>query len=146
MSQITFSPPFVRPSQVSEQLRSAGYAVLAPADVAAWAGCDLQALMALNADWNGLPPDEFLKDGGRYRRRRHSCFVVTGEEVQQVPHRPHWQPVEYNALHGVEPCSSTKPLPCTGQAAFLLICLVPGVACAAARHSGPALRVSSAAL
>lgn len=100
MSQITFSPPFVRPSQVSEQLRSAGYAVLAPADVAAWAGCDLQALMALNADWSGLPPDEFLKDGGRYRRRRHSCFVVTGEEVQQVPHRPHWQPVEYNALHG----------------------------------------------
>ena len=100
MSQITFSPPFVRPSQVSEQLRSAGYAVLAPADVAAWAGCDLQALMALNADWSGLPPDEFLKDGGRYRRRRHSCFVVTGAEVQQVPHRPHWQPVEYNALHG----------------------------------------------
>jgi hypothetical protein len=25
---------------------------------------------------------------------------VDGVSVQPVPHRPHWQPVEYNALHG----------------------------------------------
>ncbi|BEU96334.1 2OG-Fe dioxygenase family protein [Acidovorax sp. DW039] len=101
MTQLTFSPPFTSPSQVTEQLRSTGYAVLSPADVATWVGCDLQELMALNPDWQDLPPDDFLKDGGRYRRRRHSCFVVKAEgAVQQVPHRPHWQPVEYNALHG----------------------------------------------
>ncbi len=100
MSQVTFSPPFVHPPQVSEQLCKAGYAVLAPADVASWAGCELHELTALIQDWAGLPPDDFLKDGGRYRRRRHSCFVVTGDDVQQAPHRPHWQPVEYNALHG----------------------------------------------
>jgi hypothetical protein len=41
-----------------------------------------------------------LKDGGRYLKRRHSCFVVQGSVVTQVPHRAHWQPLEYNALHG----------------------------------------------
>ncbi|HVK32291.1 MAG TPA: 2OG-Fe dioxygenase family protein, partial [Burkholderiaceae bacterium] len=34
------------------------------------------------------------------RLRRHGCFVVDGEDVRAVPHRAHWQPVDYNALHG----------------------------------------------
>ena len=100
MAHVTFSPPFTTPSGIASQLRQAGFAVLTPADVARWVGCDLAALMALNADWESLPPDDFLKDGGRYRRRRHACFVVQGDQVQQAPHRAHWQPVEYNALHG----------------------------------------------
>ena len=100
MAQVTFSPPFTPPTDVASHLREAGYAVLSPPDVARWIGCDLAALMALNGDWAGLPPDEFLKDGGRYRRRRHACFVVQNGQVQQASHRAHWQPVEYNALHG----------------------------------------------
>ena len=100
MAQVTFSPPFTAPSDVASQLRKAGYAVLSPADVARWVGCGLSSLMALNGDWAALPPDDFLKDGGRYRRRRHACFVVQGGQLQQAPHRAHWQPVEYNALHG----------------------------------------------
>lgn len=100
MAQVTFSPPFTTPSEVASQLRQGGYAVLSPTAVAEWVGCDLPALMALSSDWATLPPDEFLKDGGRYRRRRHACFVVQGGQVQQAPHRAHWQPVEYNALHG----------------------------------------------
>ena len=50
--------------------------------------------------WNDLVVDGFLKDGGRYRRRRHSCFVVDSAQVRQTPHRAHWQPLAYNALHG----------------------------------------------
>jgi hypothetical protein len=50
--------------------------------------------------WNDLPPDEYLRDGGRYRRRRHGCFIIEGGQLQAVAHRAHWQPVEYNALHG----------------------------------------------
>ncbi|MEO5738161.1 MAG: 2OG-Fe dioxygenase family protein, partial [Variovorax sp.] len=57
-------------------------------------------LNALRAGWDDLPPDAHLKDGGHYRRRRHSCFVAQGGALEQVPHRAHWQPVEYNALHG----------------------------------------------
>ena len=45
-------------------------------------------------------PDGYLRDGGRYRRRRHGCFIVEGDAVEPVPHRAHWQPVDYNALHG----------------------------------------------
>ena len=100
MSQVTFSPPFTPPSEAASQLRQNGYAVLAPAAVAQWMGCDLSALMGLNGDWAALPSDDFLKDGGRYRKRRHACFIAEAGQLQQVPHRMHWQPVEYNALHG----------------------------------------------
>jgi hypothetical protein len=81
-------------------LQTQGYAVMDAGTVAAWAGAPLDALNALVASWNDLLPDEYLKDGGRYRKRRHACFTATGGVLQAVPHRAHWQPLEYNALHG----------------------------------------------
>ncbi len=81
-------------------MQAQGYAVLDPNSFAQLAGVDLAQLNDFKPQWNLLPPDTYLKDGGRYRRRRHSCFVVDGGQVKQVAHRPHWQPVEYNALHG----------------------------------------------
>ena len=52
--------------------------------------------------WHNLPPDAHLKDGGSYRQRRHACFVqdIAGQTLTQTPHRAHWQPTDYNALHG----------------------------------------------
>ena len=100
MAQITFPPPYTTAESSAQSLRESGFAVLAPQDFAAWIGTSLPELRALDGDWTDLPPDAYLKDGGRYRRRRHSCFVDQGEELAQVPHRPHWQPVQYNALHG----------------------------------------------
>lgn len=100
MAQIMFSPPYIAAAEAAQSLRTRGYAVLQPEDFAQWMGLGVSDLHAMDADWQGLPPDAFLKDGGRYRRRRHSCFVSEGDQVQQVPHRAHWQPVEYNALHG----------------------------------------------
>jgi len=97
---MTLSPAFTYPDQVGIQLRQQGYAVLSPRGVAELAGCSAADLAALIPSWRDLPPDEYLKDGGRYRRRRHSCFVAEGGELRAVPHRAHWQPVEYNALHG----------------------------------------------
>ena len=96
----TSAPIFTDPSHVKDALRDDGYAVLRPQDVATLAGCPLAALRALESSWNTLALDNYLKDGGRYRRRRHSCFVQDGERLTQTAHRPHWQPVEYNALHG----------------------------------------------
>jgi hypothetical protein len=95
-----FAPRFVAPAQLETALREDGYAVLSPQGVAEWLGQPLAQLEALHTDWNALPPDDYLKDGGRYRQRRHACFTVEGNALQQVPHRAHWQPVEYNALHG----------------------------------------------
>jgi len=103
-----------------------GFAVLAAEQAVSLAGTDLPSLLAWRSHWNDLPPDAYLRDGGRYRRRRHSCFVVDGTQVQAVPHRPHWQPVAYNALHGgmqrhFEPIADALQ----GQAAwsFLLVWL-----------------------
>ncbi|MES2184677.1 MAG: 2OG-Fe dioxygenase family protein [Pseudomonadota bacterium] len=95
-----FSPPYTPLASLQTQMRERGYAVLSAAGVAQWADVDTAALEALRTDWDDLPPDEYLKDGGRYRRRRHACFVLDGGTVVQTPPRPHWQPVEYNALHG----------------------------------------------
>src|SRR5689334_17206662 len=96
----TLTPPISPPAYADQQLRERGYAVLDAAGLAQLLSMPASDLRALHAYWNDLPPDQHLKDGGRYRRRRHSSFVVAGGEVSQVAHRAHWQPVEYNALHG----------------------------------------------
>jgi hypothetical protein len=95
-----FPPPFTPLSECPAALARSGFALLSPTDVRAWLPADLPALASLHAGWNDLPADAYLKDGGRYRRRRHSSFVVDGQAVTMVPHRAHWQPLEYNALHG----------------------------------------------
>jgi len=63
--------------------------------------CQAQ-LNALADTWNNLPADQYLRDGGHYRFRRHSCYTVdtSTAELVQMPHRAHWQSVQYNALHG----------------------------------------------
>ncbi|AMO24331.1 2OG-Fe dioxygenase family protein [Ramlibacter solisilvae] len=88
------------PSALTDTLREQGYAVLTAQGVCELTGCAIDELMALRPSWDDLPPDNYLKDGGRYRRRRHSSLVVRGDAVEQAPHRAHWQPLEYNALHG----------------------------------------------
>lgn len=95
-----FPPPAVDLSLMHHALLSTGQACLEARSVADWLGVPLQDLAALQGSWNQLPSDQYLKDGGRYRRRRHASYVVTGEQVNRVPHRAHWQPLSYNALHG----------------------------------------------
>jgi hypothetical protein len=97
---VTLEPAVVTPAQLTHVVRSQGYAVLDPRGVCELTGCAIAELLALRPAWDELPPDGYLKDGGHYRRRRHSCFVLEGETVMQAPHRAHWQPVAYNALHG----------------------------------------------
>ncbi|HEY0063433.1 MAG TPA: 2OG-Fe dioxygenase family protein [Telluria sp.] len=96
----TPAPPFTGMAQLTDALRTTGYALLDPSDVCALAGCTRAELDALAASWDHLALDNYLKDGGNYRRRRHSCFIQEGSTLTQTPHRAHWQPVEYNALHG----------------------------------------------
>jgi hypothetical protein len=94
------APHATDPAQLDAAMRERGYAVLTPQAVCDLAGCTLQQLMALRPSWDELAPDQYLKDGGHYRKRRHSSFVIEGQGVKLAPHRAHWQPVEYNALHG----------------------------------------------
>jgi len=100
MDDLRFSPPYSAFGQFEDDVRRRGFAALAPADFMRLTDVDAQGLAALQPAWDALPPDDHLRDGGRYRRRRHSCFVVEQGQLAQVPHRAHWQPVDYNALHG----------------------------------------------
>ncbi|MFL6591546.1 MAG: 2OG-Fe dioxygenase family protein [Luteimonas sp.] len=96
----SLSAPLTPADGLLPQLRERGYAVLAPQAMAAVCAVELDALDALRPSWDDLQPDHYLKDGGNYRKRRHSCFVVTDGAIEQTPHRAHWQSQDYNALHG----------------------------------------------
>jgi hypothetical protein len=130
----TTALPYTSPARLADALRLDGYALLRPQDVAALAGCTLADLNALAPSWDHLALDHYLKDGGRYRRRRHSCFVQTGAALTPAPHRAHWQPLEYNALHGgmrrmFEPVEASV----AGQAAWTQLVTALGDVCTAVK-------------
>ena len=100
MNLSSLLPPLTPVKELPQSLRDQGYAVLSAQDVAKIAHVDLEQLLSLNQFWEGLPRDPYLKDGGRYRFRRHSSFEMKGKSLTIVPHRAHWQSVDYNALHG----------------------------------------------
>lgn len=95
-----FTPAYSDAARALDDVAREGHAALTPEAFAALAGVTLPALAALQPSWNDLPADAYLKDGGRYRSRRHACFVAEGGALRQVPHRAHWQSLDYNALHG----------------------------------------------
>src|SRR5688572_19529550 len=74
-----------RSADAARALRESGCALLSPQQLHSACAVQLAEL-----------------DAGRYRFRRHSCFVheLAGNSLQLVPHRAHWQPRDYNALHG----------------------------------------------
>ncbi|WP_165424076.1 2OG-Fe dioxygenase family protein [Pseudoxanthomonas winnipegensis] len=98
--RVSPNPPLTPAAEALERMRLDGYAVLDRAAVGTVTGCDEAALAALAPGWEDLAVDTYLRDGGRYRRRRHACFVQEGETLTLAPHRAHWQSEDYNALHG----------------------------------------------
>ncbi|PJK09253.1 hypothetical protein CO608_07120 [Lysobacteraceae bacterium NML08-0793] len=95
-----FQPPFSTLESLLADIRAQGYALLAPQDVLRLLGVTMDELQALQSAWEDLPPDEYLRDGGRYRARRHASYHYQAGLLHDVPHRAHWQSLEYNALHG----------------------------------------------
>lgn len=102
------------PADASALLRESGVCPLSPAALRRLDPA-LGGLDAAAPRWNDLPSDDYLRDGGRYRFRRPGCFVqdLTAATLQPVPHRAHWQPTTYNALHGgIERWSPPYPPGC----------------------------------
>jgi hypothetical protein len=95
-----FTPPYDTLETAQSAMTARGYFILTATDLAQLAHSSLAHLQALEPSWNALAYDNYLKDGGRYRKRRHSCLVFDNNTLRLAPHRAHWQPVEYNALHG----------------------------------------------
>jgi hypothetical protein len=100
--------PQVTEATVTAALRAEGHALLSPQQLRRALGLELAELEPFRASWNDLPRDPYLRDGGRYRARRHSCFIQQLGPVEAggasrltlTPQRAHWQPTAYNALHG----------------------------------------------
>lgn len=94
-------------SSISREIEQQGFIKLSTLALSELAGAkDLASFTqhweTLHASWSDLRRDEHLKDGGTYRLRRHSCFIQNLDQgtLTQTPHRAHWQPTEFNALHG----------------------------------------------
>jgi hypothetical protein len=82
----------------AETLRHQGFALL---DAAALRTTSGAAPATLTPSWDDLPADAYLLDGGAYRFRRHASYTLDlPQTLARVPHRAHWQPTDYNALHG----------------------------------------------
>ena len=91
------------------QLESEGYALVQPGAAGRALQLDLAALNGLRDSWERLPRDQYLRDGGHYRSRRHSCFVQTpGVELVAVPHRA--QETHIAALAGIRYLSRNPAL------------------------------------
>ena len=83
-------------------LREQGFVRLGSACTGALAGLDAAAWRSLARCWDDLPADPHLRDGGHYRFRRHASLKLSDDASAIVARvqRPHWQPLDYNALHG----------------------------------------------
>ena len=135
---IIFPPPYTPGGTERAALRDDGYAVLSPGAVAACTGLAPVDLAGLGVGWDDLPPDEYLRDGGRYRYRRHSCFVVEGDRVRLAPHRAHWQSEDYNALHGgMERLYQPLSTGLMSQPAWTKLLAALGGLCSDVRDAGP---------
>ena len=104
MSIATLTPPLTAAGQLDAVLAERGVAVIDATSLGELLdmlpGMTERSISQWAPFWSRLAPDQYLRDGGRYRQRRHGSFVIEGGSLSAAPHRAHWQPVEYNALHG----------------------------------------------
>jgi hypothetical protein len=52
------------------------------------------------SSWNDLLLDNYMADGGQYRRRRYSALQITPEAITHMPLGPYNQSKKYNTLNG----------------------------------------------
>jgi hypothetical protein len=89
------------PEALGARLRADGFVRLPGSDLRRVLDVDTATTWTgFAASWEDLALDEYMADGGRYRRRRHACFRVTSAEIAREPHQAHYQSRGYNALNG----------------------------------------------
>ncbi|HQT43553.1 MAG TPA: 2OG-Fe dioxygenase family protein [Halothiobacillus sp.] len=103
---LSFGAPLPPGLDKQSRLRNQGFCLLSADELYKLTAIDPASCAAAVPLWNDLPADNYLKDGGHYRSRRHGSFVQTlspksdSSELVLASYRPHWQPTSYNALHG----------------------------------------------
>ncbi|MCW3836505.1 2OG-Fe dioxygenase family protein [Sphingomonas canadensis] len=107
------APP---PCPIGEALRTDGFAFAGLADLAD--AYDPAGWAAFAQSWDRMPRDEYMADGGTYRRRRFSTFALEDGAIRAKPPQPHYQTTGYNPLNGgidrhyepIEPAIAAHPL------------------------------------
>jgi hypothetical protein len=66
------------------------------------AGAPLDSDPVFLDSWNRLEQDQYMADGGHYRKRRHATYAIdgAGQRARLMPYQPHYQTVDYNPLNG----------------------------------------------
>ena len=100
MTSANLSPALTSVKDIPRALREDGFVIVSAQTVAEISRVSPESLAQLTQYWEGLPRDPYLKDGGRYRFRRHASYEIKNQTLSLVPHRAHWQSLDYNALHG----------------------------------------------
>jgi len=88
-------------ANIREEIQHQGYSIV-PAGQIPLAEALRSAWQALRADYESLPPDEFLPEHASYRYRRYDSFYFypkTGE-LALLPHRDYFQSQDINAVTG----------------------------------------------
>jgi hypothetical protein len=81
---------------------TAGYLTLTHVETESLAGASDDLWSEFAEEWNDLPIDRYMADGGRYRRRRYSRFLLdcSSGGLTQQPHAPYKQSLAVNPLNG----------------------------------------------
>ena len=89
-------------ANAATDLARGGFAFLDAAGTKAWLATagGLDGWDVLAASWEGMALDEFMADGGSYRRRRYGVFHTEQGRIIREPHQPHYQTTDYNRLNG----------------------------------------------
>lgn len=87
-------------SQVRDEVAANGFSFVHATGMAALLDASGLDVAGFSASWNELGEDRFMADGGRYRRRRHATFDITGDAIRRRAHQPHFQTTRFNPLNG----------------------------------------------
>jgi len=91
---------------IAQELQTQGYSLLQGLNITDSQWTEIlqqmpEQLKLFHREWEDLPADNFLSDGGHYRFRRYSVFnwLMTGELIL-LPHEPHYQSTYRNNMNG----------------------------------------------
>lgn len=91
---------------ITQELQNQGYSLLQGLNITDSQWTEIlqqmpEQLELFQQDWENLPADNFLSDGGHYRFRRYAVFnwLMTGELIL-LPHEPHYQSTYRNNMNG----------------------------------------------
>ncbi len=88
-------------NRIRDDVRQSGFAIVPATEMRDHlSGLSMRDFSAFADSWNALDFDEYMADGGRYRRRRHAVFHLKGDAFERLPHQPHYQSRDYNSLNG----------------------------------------------